>query len=413
MTEIRLPWLKFVLCLLLVFPAGILYVGAQITSSGYSTIVVGGYDVEYPDTVLKDNIYVFCNQNGSLSASLPGAGSQLGFDWSRYDSLTGEYGAPFRSDSGGSSTAENLESGGYRVRISDGEDIDTVFRAWVFVNSPLAGVDEEATVSRCEALDLFGTVEIDTFRYYDPVTGERYELPGEFTPVWTADPFVPVSNTPQTRVWNPPPVTTDYTFEISYYECRSSYTVTEEPVTTKAEFTVDPEEGEAPLEVTFDASASLNAAEYNWYMFYHPDTTDLDVPEYRTEAPVHTYYIPGEYQVGLRTVSEFFCEDLFILPDPVRVLPSELEVPNVFSVGPGASHEFFRVMAVSLREFRAIVYNRNGRKVFEWTDPEEGWDGQIDGTPASPGVYFYIITGEGWDDIEYEFTGPLYLFRTR
>ncbi len=409
----RLPVIQFLVFLLGLMAAATPGAYAQITSAGHSAVVAGEYETEYPDTTIRDNIYIYCNQKGNLSASLGGADGALNFEWSVYDTADNTFGTPFRVDTGAASTIDDLESGGYRVRIYDNQGVDTLFTAWVFVNSPSAIIREELTNHTCRVLDLSGAVEVEVFVYYDPLNGEGYELPAGYTTTWTADPFIPTPNRPEIRVWDPPPVTTEYTFSVEYYMCEASFSVTEEPVTTMAEFTIDPVEGEAPLEVVFDAGPSLNASEYNWFYYYHPDTTNLNLPDAHFENQEYTYYIPGEYRVMLMTVSEYFCEDFYEHPDPVRVWPSELEVPNVFTPGTDEFNDIFQVMAVSLREFRGVILNRNGRRVFEWDDPSEGWDGTIDGTLASPGVYFYIITGEGWDDIEYEFTGPLYLYRGR
>lgn len=398
-----------VLLVLVILPAILLFAApgasAQITSTGHALVVACEYE--------RDNIYIFCNQNGNLSATLGEASGELNFEWSVYDTLDAAFGDPFRMETGTTSTVGDLESGGYRVRIHDGQGTDTLFTAWIFVNSPVATVRENLTNHTCSVLDLFGTFEIEAFRYFDPLTGEAYELPADYTTAWNADPFIPTPNRPEIRVWDPPPVTTEYTFTVNYYQCEASFSVTEDPVTTRAEFTIGQPEGEAPLEVVFDAGSSLNAREYNWFYYYHPDTTNMNLPDAHFENPEHTYYIPGEYRVMLMTVSEYFCEDFYEHPEPVKVWPSELEVPNVFTPDGDDFNDVFQVMAVSLRKFRGVILNRNGRSVFEWDDPSEGWDGTIGGTLASPGVYFYIITGEGWDDKEYEFTGPLYLYRGR
>ena len=48
-----------------------------------------------------------------------------------------------------------------------------------------------------------------------------------------------------------------------------------------------------------------------------------------------------------------------------------------------------------IETFHLIIYDRWGRAVFETTDLEKGWDGDIDGKPAAPGVYVYIAEGTG------------------
>ena len=389
------------------------YSHSQITSSGYSWTGPTGYTIEYPDTVLHDNIYSFCNETGNLTAALAGVQGEFDFEWSLYDPGLPGFGPPFFSSRGASSVLSDLGSGGYRVRISGDNGTDTLFRAWIFVNSPSAYM--EVVRHDCQVIDLAGTVDTDIFAYFDPITGEALSLPADYDFLWSADPFIPVSSARlDPRIWAPPPVVTDYTLRVNYYSCEAVYTITEDPVTTRAGFEFEPAEGEAPLEVMFDPGNSLNAVEYEWFFDYRPGDMDTGLPDDYSSDPVYIYYIPGQYNVGLRTVSSFLCESEFIHPEPVNVLFSMLEVPNVFTPDGDGFNDIFEVNALSLREFHAVIYNRYGRRIFEWGDPSEGWDGKIEGNNlASPGVYFYIITGIGWDDKEYEFTGPLYLYRGR
>jgi gliding motility-associated-like protein len=396
--------------LLLCITVSLLPAGGQISATGNASVTGTSYVVENSGGI-HDNIFIFSGLQGEITATLPGAAGNLDFQWSRYDHLIPGFGPPFQSDQGSISRVTAPQSGGYQVRVTGGNGIDTLLRAWVFVNTVETSASFRVARYDCQVLDLAATVGIDTFFYFNPYTHERLTL----EPVirWTANPAIQV---PQgrlnPRIWNPPPVATEYTLTIDYYTGHASHTMKLDPLTTKAEFEISPVEGEAPLEVTFNAGKSINAQEYQWIFNYSPGQGDPPAPDDFTSEPVYTYYIPGEYTIALRTINGL-CEDLFVGTVPVRVFPSELEVANVFSPDGDGYNDVYMVHGVSLREFHAVVYNRNGMKVYEWTDPKEGWDGQAGGKTASPGVYFYTITGVGWDDKEYKFSGPLNLYRNR
>ena len=81
----------------------------------------------------------------------------------------------------------------------------------------------------------------------------------------------------------------------------------------------------------------------------------------------------------------------------VNISESYLRVPNVFTPDGNGMNDEFRVAYRSLREFHCWVYNRWGKLVFQWTDPDKGWDGTINGRPAAEGAYFYVIRALGTD----------------
>jgi gliding motility-associated-like protein len=45
-----------------------------------------------------------------------------------------------------------------------------------------------------------------------------------------------------------------------------------------------------------------------------------------------------------------------------------------------------------LQEFS--IYNRAGKRVFTTNSLQKGWDGNFNGTPCDPNVYFYMIRGK-------------------
>jgi gliding motility-associated-like protein len=40
--------------------------------------------------------------------------------------------------------------------------------------------------------------------------------------------------------------------------------------------------------------------------------------------------------------------------------------------------------------FKLQIYNRWGEKIFQSTDPENGWDGTYKGEKMPPGTYVYV-----------------------
>jgi gliding motility-associated-like protein len=52
----------------------------------------------------------------------------------------------------------------------------------------------------------------------------------------------------------------------------------------------------------------------------------------------------------------------------------------------------------SIVEFRAIIFNRWGQKLYEWNDvAAEGWDGSYNGRQVKQGTYFVLCNAKGAD----------------
>ena len=137
----------------LLFPATL--VCAQVTSPTADYID----SVSYPVQEGKDPLFVFYQTNkveklGSLTATLPGSAS-YNFEWSRYNPSVSDFDPPFASETNvTSSSVNNLQEGGYRVRIFNGTTTDTSMTAWIMQDHMTAGVLKDANN---EILPAFST----------------------------------------------------------------------------------------------------------------------------------------------------------------------------------------------------------------------------------------------------------------
>ena len=396
-------------------------VQGQITAPEASTYRLTAYTSGVPRV---DTIYIFCSSDaagddrlGWLRVTPPPGYPIVDVAWSKYNESTFNYDPPFLTESGvGSSEASDLTSGGYRARLTDGGSLDTVYYAWLFVDTPL--VSAAIQNFTCQYLALRGTAEPAPFYYYDPGDQSQIELVNLLEFEWTS---IPDSDIPYpTLELNP--ITYSPPYEDTWYYltvtdnmgCPDKDSVFYESIVVKADFEPEPAEGEAPLEVSFN-NTSENAVAFKWF-FGDEETSVLEVPE------PHTYYVPGDYEVVLGAVSEAGCTDT-LRYQYVTVEPSSLDVPNVFTPNEDGINDFFFVAASSLRYLNVKIMTRNGRKVYEFEGEGEelsgwqGWDGRIGGSRyASPGPYYYIIRAIGWDDILYSekvYTGVVHLIREK
>jgi gliding motility-associated-like protein len=171
-----------------------------------------------------------------------------------------------------------------------------------------------------------------------------------------------------------------------------------------ADFTADPVIGPVPLSVNFTYTGS-GANTYQW-SFGDGGTSSVSVPSY-------VFNSLGEYIVTLviNSGSPNFCTDTFRLTIEV-ITPSMLEVPNIFTPNGDSYNDEFLIKNQGIETFDCTIYNRWGKKVFEWSDISKGWDGKTEaGKISSDGVYYYIIYAKGYDKVEYDQHGTVTLIK--
>jgi gliding motility-associated-like protein len=389
----------------------------QLTAPGMNAVRY----TSYPSSPgVKDPVFVYCNSSGTVKGNLnavsPGGTGPFAFSWNRWSDATKGFTVFISSETGVMSSAiSNLDEGGYRVTISNGAGYNTSLTGWIFADRPssLAKLQNRT----CDYVALSGKAVVDTFYYSDPTGGQRIRLPNGVRFLWSSDPvsaipYPDIEINPQT--FNPPLENVTYKLLVTdSLGCTGESTFFYESIHVKADFSVDPSSGEAPLEVTF-TDKSIRASTYLW------EFGDDSISVLSTPKP-HTYYIPKDYSVKLTVESALHCIDS-VRFEKITVDESKLEIPNVFTPNEDGINDKFMVNKASLRYISVVVFSRNGTKVYdffgegqvlkEW----EGWDGNVgnSSSKASPGVYFYIIKALGWDDIKYdskEYRGFVYLYR--
>jgi gliding motility-associated-like protein len=392
---------------------------AQLSAPGSTSVRFTSY---ISDPALRHPIFVYCNESGSqtgtLNAVSPGGTGPFNFAWYKWSTVSNSFSIPVKTENGVmNSSAASLGAGGYNVIITGG--FDTIMVGWiVFDTQPVAAAGLLNPAKHCNYVALDGTAAatVTAFQYFDPGTGNPLSLKNELTFLWSSD---PVSSIPHPGIdidpitFSPPLEDVTYNLKVSTLGCSSEASFFYESIHIKADFTIDPMEGEAPLEVSLTDN-SIRGYTYEW------DFGDDSVSNLSDPLP-HTYYKPGEYTILLTIESELHCIDS-LRSQTITVEPSALAIPNVFTPDGDGYNDWFMIESKSLRFVSMEVFSRSGLKVYGFSGTDErlkewtGWDGNVNNSSikASPGVYFYIIRAYGWDDIEYdskEYRGFVYLYR--
>lgn len=405
---------------------------SQITSTADAII-----PTEYSSGA-QDNIYVFCGQKdvpgGSLTATFPGGDSGT-IEWAKYNPTTGKFDF-LSSDASGStsSTISNLTDGGYRATLT-GAAGTYVYTAWVFNDYIVATA--EIPESDCSSFKLNGTFDSPTFSYTDLSNGQIIDINKGFQVEWKIGEDV-VGHVLSFPNYDPPTHDTNYTLLVSdKFNCTGQTDVTYTSIVTKAKFSADPSEGEAPLKVTFtNESENGDAGKFQWFIY--KDRTVLQnegqqnngvvkdsiMETLYNDSPVYTFQNSGEYRVKLvseKVSEQNTCYDTVYLAGYIVADTSFIDAPNLFL--PQSSHPDFIVKYQSLKQLKITIFNRWGKvmHVYENNNVEgykatalaSAWDGKVGGKLATPGVYYYVVDAVGRDGRRRRTSGFFHLFRDK
>lgn len=197
--------------------------------------------------------------------------------------------------------------------------------------------------------------------------------------------------------------------------------------TARPTMTVTAADGTETEETAFDGSAPMTAR-----FEAHPQNTDEYTPHYEwrftragEEAPflvrydeetTYTFDRSGTYVIelyvtftrGEETV-EYASDEAFT----VSISESKLEFPNAFTPNGDGVNDVFRAKEgyQSIISFEAKVFNRWGKKLYEWNDPDGGWDGRSGGSDVPDGAYYLVVKARGADGRNYDIKKVINILR--
>jgi gliding motility-associated-like protein len=114
--------------------------------------------------------------------------------------------------------------------------------------------------------------------------------------------------------------------------------------------------------------------------------------------PVYSFRDTGVHQVRLVVTHQSGCTDTMIRVLDIQPLVTYF-LPNAFTPNFDSTNDEFKGAGnlFGMTDFKMGVWNRWGEKIFETTDPKEGWNGRVNNTGAMSidGVYVYYVTFMG------------------
>ena len=151
------------------------------------------------------------------------------------------------------------------------------------------------------------------------------------------------------------------------------------------------------------------AEENDPYLIRYEENTEYTF----TKAGSHKIELYATFTQGNDTVT--YTQEYWADSEPIRVTISEskLEMPNAFSPNGDGINDMYKAKSgyQSLVEFHAYIFNRWGQKLYEWTNPADGWDGTYNGKDVKEGVYYVLVKAKGADGRKYNIKRDVNLLR--
>lgn len=179
--------------------------------------------------------------------------------------------------------------------------------------------------------------------------------------------------------------------------------------------------GSAPLAVHFAANKSDADGYSEYYEWRIYSESDSETPLYTrydentdftfTEAGSFRIYLIARFTSSSGDEVEYTEDDN--QPFTISISESELLMPNAFSPNGDGINDIYKPKSgyKSIVEFHAYIFNRWGKKLYEWTDPSTGWDGTYNGSPVKQGVYFCLVKARGADGRKFNIKKDVNLLR--
>lgn len=183
-----------------------------------------------------------------------------------------------------------------------------------------------------------------------------------------------------------------------------------------AEVVAEPTEnisGQAPLTITFRTNPSDMdgySPTYEWHFRMEGESKDLMV-RYEEDTE-YTFTTAGTTRVTLQVKFSGDETELDSTTFLVTISESKLIFPNAFSPNGDGINDLFKAKEYqSIVEFHAYIFNRWGQKLYDWTDPADGWDGTYNGQDVKEGVYFLLCKAKGADGTDYNIKKDVNILR--
>lgn len=149
---------------------------------------------------------------------------------------------------------------------------------------------------------------------------------------------------------------------------------------------------------------STNAS--NWLWDFGNGTTS------NSQHPTYSYDSPGNFTVKLIATNEFGCNDSTF--ENITIVPElTFYAPNAFTPNNDGRNDLFSPQGTGFKldSYKLMIFDRWGNLIFETTDYQKGWNGNVNETPAQIDTYVWEVEYRDLLDIKHIHVGAINLIK--
>jgi len=129
-------------------------------------------------------------------------------------------------------------------------------------------------------------------------------------------------------------------------------------------------------------------------------------------SPVYSFPDSGKYDVTLTAINNGgLCARDTTIKHYHIIATSTAFMPTAFSPNGDKLNDTYQVKVEELFSYDLKIFDRWGALIYEGIDPENPWDGTVDGSPAPEGGYVFFLRAVGYDKVIHQETGSFQLLR--
>jgi len=120
----------------------------------------------------------------------------------------------------------------------------------------------------------------------------------------------------------------------------------------------------------------------------------------------------GTYAVHVLTQDGCSYSDTIRIDDcTIKIKDCEIGIPDAFSPNGDGMNDEFKILGKCIDKITLVIYDRWGEKVFETTNPTQGWDGTDKGKKFDNGVFAYYLKVTTYKGTEFTYKGNVSLIK--